>query len=187
MQWASTRHSAKRLRGFTLGEAAISTVVVAVMMGAALGSVARTGQFRRISNELQMAHGLGEQLMAEILCKSYWDPSSSSPTAIGPSAAEAATGNRSKFNDVDDFHGWIECPLQSPDGSTLGADAGWYRWVQVSFVHWSNLEATVGSDQGLKRIRVEVGRVRPGGSTAVVRDRRPVATLVAIAGRGRGV
>lgn len=174
-------------RGFTLAEAAISTLVVSVMMAAALTSVARTGAFRRVANDQQTAHLLAEQLMAEILARSYWDPSSATSTNIGPSSTERAVGNRSAFDDVDDYHGWIESPPEGPDGTDLVGQTGWYRLVQVSFVDYSNLAAAIVSDNGLKRIYVEVGRVRAGGTAATPTDRRPIATLVSIAGRGRGL
>jgi type II secretory pathway pseudopilin PulG len=181
-------HVERRYRargGFTLVEAAISTMVVGVMVAAAMNGVAQTSAFRRISNEQQIAHSLAEQLMAEILSKRYWDPEMSSPTPIGPSPAENATGNRSLFNDVDDYHGWIAGPPQAPDGTLLTMEANWYRRVEVAFVHWSNLNVPVASDHGLKRVHVEVGRVRHGGSVHVTGDRRAVTTLVAVAGRGR--
>lgn len=176
-----------QVRGFTLAEAAISTVVVAVMMAAALTAVARTGTFRRVANEQQAAHHLAQQLVSEILAKSYWDPASATSTSIGPSSGESATGNRSQFDDVDDYHNWLESPPRSADGAALVTGGGWYRKVTVTFVNFSNLNVAVSSDYGLKRICVEVGRVRPAGSATVATDRRPVTTLVSIVGQGRGL
>lgn len=183
----STRQPAVRLRGFTLVEAAISTVVVSVMIAGALTSVAKTGMVRRIANEQQSGHLLAEQLMSEILAKSYWDPSSTVSTSIGPSNAEKATGNRSALDDVDDYHGWLECPPESADGTDLTLRDNWYRRVQVTFVDFSALDTAISTDYGLKRVYVEVGKVRSGGSVSTATDRRPVATLVAVVGRGRGL
>jgi type II secretory pathway pseudopilin PulG len=180
-------HAALQRKGFTLAEAAISTVVVAVMMCAALASVAGTGRSRRIASEQQVAHLLGEQLMSEVLSKSYWDPAATAPTPLGASSTEKAPGNRSLFDDVDDYDAWLASPPQHPDGTALIVESGWYRSVAVAFVNFNSLDTPVNSDYGLKRISVEVGRVRPGGSASVAADRRPVATLVAIAGRGRGL
>lgn len=178
---------AHRPRGFTLIEAAISTVVVGVMMAAALTSVAKTGLFRRISGEQQTACLLAEQLMSEILAKSYWDPAATSPTSIGASSAELSTGNRSLYDDVDDFNGWVACPPESADGTDLAIGNTWYRRVQVSFVHWSALNTPVSTDYGLKRIWIEVGRVRAGGNVTNANDRQAITTLAAVAGRGRGL
>jgi len=180
--------SVRRLRtGFTLAEAAISTIVVAVMMCAALTGVASTSRSRQVTTEQQVAHLLAEQLLSEILTKSYWDPASTSSTSLGPSSEEQATGNRSLFDDVDDYHGWLASPPRHADGTPLAIESGWYRSVTVTFVNFNNLDSPVGTDYGLKRISVEVGRVRPGGNVSAAKDRRPVATLVAIAGRGRGL
>lgn len=173
-------------RGFTLAEAIVSTLIVSVMMAGALTGAAKTGTFRRLTGQQQVAHLLAEQLMAEILSKSYWDPAASGPTSIGASTSEWITGNRSAFDDVDDYDGWLAAPPEMPDGTDLVLDGTWYRSVRVTFVGFSDLNTALGSDQGLKRIYVEVGQVRPGGSVANAADRRPVATLIAIAGRGRG-
>jgi len=173
--------------GFTLAEAAISTVIVAVMTVAALTCVAQTGTFRRASNEQQMASLLAEQFMSEILSKSYSEPSASSPTGIGPAASELSTGDRSLFNDVDDYHGWTESPARTAGGVVLANTGGWYRTVRIAFVHWQDLQTPTATDYGLKRISVEVGRLRSGGQVTNESDRRPITTLVAIAGRGRGL
>ncbi len=176
-----------RTSGFTLIEAAISTVIVAVMMTAALTSVARTGNFRRIQNDRQKAHLLATQLVSEILSKSYWDPALTSTGSLGASSDELATGNRSLFDDVDDYTGWIESPPKLAGGSSLPNVADWYRKVDVVLVSWTDLNSAVSFDYGLKRISVEVGRVRAGGSVSVAGDRIPVDSVVALAGLGRGI
>lgn len=183
----SIKRASVQLRGFTLAEAAISTAIVGVMLAGALTCVAKTGAFRRVANEQQVAYHLAEQLMSEILAKSYSDRSASWPTAIGPTSYERSVGNRSAFDDVDDYHGWIESPPESANGTDLVIGTDWYRKVEVSFVYWADLNSTVSTDYGLKRISVEVGRVRPGGNASVAADRRPVTSLVGIAGRGRGL
>lgn len=186
MHMCSALETKTRARGFTLAEAIVSTLIVSVMMAGALTGAAKTGTFRRLAGQQQVAHLLAEQLMAEILSKSYWDPAASGPTSIGASSSERATGNRSLFDDVDDYDGWLSAPPEMADGTDLVLDGTWYRTVRVTFVAFSDLNTAIGSDQGLKRVYVEVGQVRPGGSVANAADRWPVATLIAIAGRGRG-
>lgn len=173
--------------GFTLVEAAISTVIVGVIMTASLACVARTATFRKIQNDQQTAQALAAQLMAEILEKSYLDPASSSLGSLGPASAEVATGNRSLFDDVDDYDEWLESPPALADGTALSETTGWYRKVDVVFVDWSDLNTAVSTDVGLKRISVEVGRVQPGGNVNAAKSRIPVETLVAVTGYGRGM
>lgn len=181
-----SRTSAGRA-GFTLAEAAISTVIVSVMIAGALTAVGRTASFRKIAQEQQIGNLLAEQLMSEILAKSYWDPSSTTSTSIGPSSSERSTGNRSAYDDVDDFNGWLASPPETANGADLVLDGTWYRSVEVSFVDFTNLNTAISSDMGLKRVYVEVGTVRRGGTVGTATDRRPVARSVAIAGRGRGL
>ncbi len=169
---------------FTLAEAVISTAIVGIMMAAALACVAQTAKFRHISNDQQLASALANQLMAEILSKAYVDPGADS-TALG--LEEAVTGNRLLFDDVDDYDGWIESPCKLADGTELANGSGWYRKVDVAFTSYADLDATAFSDTGLKRITVEVGRLRAGGSAADASDRTAVLQLKAIAGQGRGI
>ena len=164
-----------RTRGFTLAESAISLVIVSVMMCGALTAVATAARGGRLEADRQRGLQLAEQLMAEILSKGYSEPDSTVAT-LGPLPAEAI-GNRSLFDDVDDFHGWKGQgeSLEYADGTLIPQTRGWERTVEVIFVSKANLNVNCGVDQGLKRILVEV---RHNG--------REVARGVTLAGKGRG-
>lgn len=175
----------RRARGFTLAEAAISTVIIAFVMVGALTSIQKTGLFRRITADQQVGFLMAQQLMVEIQCYPYADPTDPWSAIIGPEADEIAGGTRSKYDDIDDYNGWTEQPPKLPDGTAIANRTSWYRTVTVQFVKQDNLDVVVAADYGIKRITVEVGTVVAGGSVLTVGDRRPAATLVAIAGRGR--
>ncbi len=168
-----------RTRGFTLAESAISLVIVSVMMCGALTAVATAARGGRLEADRQRGLQLAEQLMAEILSKGYSEPDSTVAT-LGPLPAEAI-GNRSLFDDVDDYHDWKEpqstedVGLEYADGTPIPQTQGWERNVDVFHVSKANLNVNCGVDQGLKRILVEV---RHNG--------REVARLVTLAGKGRG-
>jgi len=155
------------------------------MMVGALTSIQKTGLFRRITTDQQIAFLLGQQLLAEIQCQDYVDPANPYSVTLGPESGEIVSGKRSLYDDVDDYNGWIEQPPKLPNGTELANRSQWYRTVKVEFVQQSNLELPVAYDYGLKRITVEVGTVAVGGSAYNTGDRKPLATLVAIAGRGR--
>lgn len=166
------RFRRQRQAGFSLIEATISTVVVGVMMAAALTAVGRTGLSRRMMIDQQIGDGLAQDLMAEILTASYMEPGLTSST-IGPGATEL-TGDRSLFDDVDDYDGWSASPPQWPDGTVISDRQRWRRSVEVVFARLDSPATTSSSDQGLKRITVTVEK-----------DDRLVSSLVAIAGKER--
>ena len=85
---------------------------------------------------------------------------------FGPEATEDAGGNRTEYDDVDDYHGWVAGPPQERDGTALPGLTGWQRSVSVDYVDPDVPETVVGSDQGVKRVTVTVSR-----------DGTPVVTL----------
>jgi len=137
--------------GFSLVEATIAIVLVAVVLVAGLhvlgGTTASTHQTAQRATGLLLA----EHLMAEILGAAYADPDQT-PT-FGPESGEGG-GTRSAFDDVDDYHDWTDSPPTKPDGARLGDFDGWTRTVEVAYLNPLNLGQTQGSDSGLKRVTV---------------------------------
>lgn len=113
---------------------------------------------------------LAQSLMAEVLQQPYHDPGSSNSTSIGPSPTEKAAGNRSLFDDVDDYDGWSSSPPRERDGHPLGGDLGnWTRSVGVAWVDPADLSSAVNHETGAKRVTVTVKH-----------GERTVATLTAV-------
>ena len=156
-------------RSVTLIEVVISTVIVSVMLASALQAVgaARVGWTKL--NDRSVGMLLAQDLMAEILQQAYADPAYGPGSSIGPGADEAATGNRSLYNDVDDYHGWQASPPQYKDGTPIAWATGYQRAVTVVWVNPANPVFAAGSPSGAKRITVIVRR-----------NGLDVATLVAI-------
>jgi Tfp pilus assembly protein PilV len=140
---------------FSLVEVCISLVVISVMLTAALRTVAaaRIGQ----AHDIDRARGafLAETLMTEIVAQPYADPAAGG-VALGPDSAEGLTGNRSLFNDVDDYAGWSDSPPQYKDGSAMTGYSGWSRQVAVVWVTAADFTQTAIVDSGVKRITVTV-------------------------------
>lgn len=160
-----------RVRAFSMIEVAISLVLVGGLMAAALqvvGAAVRTDQLTMDSSRGRL---LAEELMTEILLKAYSEPSGGA-AAIGTNTGEASATSRAAFDDVDDYHGWVESPCRLVDGTTIPGTTGWSRSVSVAWVSVTTPTTTSGTDTGLKRVTVEVRR-----------DGRVVARLTALRAR----
>lgn len=136
---------------FTLLEATLSIVIVAVMLCAAMSLVSAYGRSRSSRQDLGRAMLLAQQLMSEIVQSSYADPVTGS-TTFGPETGEV----RSTFNDVDDYNGWSESPPATRAGTVIPGFTGWSRSVQVAYVDPATPTTVVSTDKGMKRIIVTV-------------------------------
>lgn len=149
-------HHAGR-RGFTLIETMVSIVIVSVMYAAALHTVGATRVAEALIADQRRGHELARQLMSEIIALPYRDPVSDTGV-LGPRATEEAAGNRSLFNDVDDYDNWTEQPPQLKEGTKLTGLDDWERTVKVVWIDPDNLDNTRSTETGLKRITVTVSR-----------------------------
>jgi type II secretory pathway pseudopilin PulG len=166
------RRGRRRAGALTLVECVVATLIVAVSLVAALHTVggARTGE-RRLDDS-QAALVLAEDLLAEIAAQPYADANDSA-SVFGPTATEAAAGNRSLFNDVNDYRDWSESPPAAKDGNSLGFDSTWRRAAQIEFLDPSDAAAASATDRGLARVTVVVSR-----------NQIPLVTLVTIRSAG---
>ncbi len=150
---AATRrhHNCRRRAGFTLIEAAISTVIVGIMFVAALNTVgaARVAQYKAAL--IGRGRLYAEALMTEILQQSYQEPGAT--YVFGREAGESNT-SRTAYDDVDDYYGWTESPLIAKDGTALPNSANWSRTVTVEWVDPLDPKQVSGTETGAKRITV---------------------------------
>jgi prepilin-type N-terminal cleavage/methylation domain-containing protein len=140
-------------KGLTLIEVVASTMIVGLMAVAALNALgAATKSANSIGNRA-VAAGMADELMSEITMQSYSDPDGS--PVFGHESGES-TNVRSAFDDVDDYDGWVASPPQYRDGTAIPDRADWRQRVTVTYVSPTNLTTTSGTDQGVKRIRVQI-------------------------------
>ncbi len=140
-------------RALTLMEVIISTLIVGMMTVAALDGLGSTTRSSESAGNRGIALGLADELMAEILVNPYRDPNGAAVFGLEP--GEAAP--RANFDDVDDYNGWNEQPPKDADGTIKPDRANYRRRVTVERVVPANpTQATAGTDQGAKRIRVTV-------------------------------
>lgn len=125
----------------------VGLVLVGAMNG--VGGVLKTWQVAEQSND---GLTLAEELMAEILAQHYKEPVES--IVFGSELLENL-GNRSAYDDVDDYHNWSSAP-ESKGGASYSDYSGWTREVTVNWAKVTNPAATATSDKGLKRIVVTV-------------------------------
>jgi type II secretory pathway pseudopilin PulG len=140
-----------RQTAFTLVEAAISTVMVAVMLVAALNTVGAA----RVTQHKAALAGRGRMfasaLMQEILQQSYQEPGAT--YVFGREAGESDT-ERTAYDDVDDYHGMTEAPPVAKNGAALPNSANWSRTVTVQWVDPLDPKQVSVTETGAKRITV---------------------------------
>jgi hypothetical protein len=138
-------------------EAVVSIAIVGVMLVAVLNTVgaARTSEYKIADHDRGML--LAQRLMAEILAQQYCDPASGLGS-FGPGADETKPGNRSLYEDVDDYNGWKASPPQNKDGTPIPWGGGYTELVNVDWVNPGAWTAPVSSESGIKWIRVTILR-----------------------------
>ncbi len=157
---------------FSLVEAIVAIPIVGVMLVSALNTVGAARLTQQRTLQLQQGHPLAQSLLAEINALAYED-AADAVGLIGPSVEERAPGNRSLFNDVNDYSGWNASPPQTKDGLPLPAGARWRESVWVEFLDPATFDPTGGADLGLARVTV-----------TVLYDEEPLATVTAFRSRG---
>ena len=140
---------------FTLVEAVLAMLVVALMLVAALNAVSATKAAELAFTDRTRGAMLAQALLDEVLSREYEDPDASEPV-FGPDAGETT---RASFDDVDDYANWTESPPQNLDGTNMTDLAGWTRSVVVERVDGANPSGpAAGAETGLKRVTVTVRR-----------------------------
>ena len=142
-------------RGFSLAEVVVATLIVGIMLVAAMKTVGASVRGRIAMANRERGFLLAQQLMSEILQADYAEPDESA--VFGPEASETG-GTRAAFDDVDDYHNWTASPPQEKDGTPIPDRADWQRTVTLEWVNANLLTEVIGGDQGVKRITVTVSR-----------------------------
>lgn len=137
--------------GFSLLETAIASVLVGVLLVAAMRTIGASTFAQHRSAERVTGEFLADGLLAEILAKDYQDPSGVSEFGPGPDES-----SKKDFDDVDDYHGWSESPPQNADGTPMPGLEGWRRTVAVVAVNSSTPTLDATGETGVKRITVVV-------------------------------
>jgi type II secretory pathway pseudopilin PulG len=131
----------------------VSIAIVGIMLVAALNAVGASKATQRRIADRTRAMLLAQDLLAEILQKEYEEPGGAA--SLGPDSGETG-GDRSEFDDVDDYHDWSSVPPQSADGTDFADLENWKRTVVVAWVDSADLTQVKVSESGVKLITVTV-------------------------------
>jgi type II secretory pathway pseudopilin PulG len=155
-----TLHPRTQRRAFTLIEAAISTLIVGVMVAAALSVVGTAARGAAREREWRQSQALAASLMAEVLSMSFRDPQGGNTFGF---EGDETPGTRATFDDLDDFDGYKESPATDAAGVTLTWSTGWSREAVVENVSPADVtKAEADSENtGLRRVIVTV--ISPAG------------------------
>lgn len=150
--------------GFTLAEALLATTVLAIVAASAAFPFAAGVQQTNEAAKLEQAAALGQAMMEEIMARSFFEPNE--PVASpGPGAGE---DSRPLFNNIDDFHGYVEAGQTLRDfQDNTNSDptlAGFWRQVSVQYVTMPALNQAAYDVNSFVRIQVSVYH----GSTLLV-------------------
>jgi hypothetical protein len=138
-------------RGLSLVEAAVCTVVVGLMLAAALNASGAARARQQRNQDRSTGLWLAQSLMAEIMEKPYVDVGG----LLGLELGETQT-KRESLNDLDDYDGLKEEPPRKVDGVAVSGYTGWSRLVSVENVQVATPRQVEGSETGLKRVTVTI-------------------------------
>jgi hypothetical protein len=141
-------------------EATVSIVLVATMFVAAVRTVSVTGTVRSMTAERVRGVELASALLQEILEQPYTAPAQplTLETLLGGVAARSTSGDRAAFDDVSDYHNYVDAPPVNRDGSATPGAPGYRRSVLVRQVKPDSFTTTSATDTGVKLVTVTVTR-----------------------------
>lgn len=148
----------------TIAEAVIATLIVGVMLVAAMTSVATSRTIRgRVADRVR-AQQLALDLMSEILQQGFLDPASSSsllasgsPTSQ-PVSTTGTTTSRASWAYVSDYNGLVDSPPQTKSGTPIPNVTTWTRTVTVQWANPTTFVSTNSTNTGVFLINVTVSR-----------------------------
>ncbi|MFN7020919.1 MAG: type II secretion system protein [Phycisphaerales bacterium] len=170
-------------RGFTLVEAAVSIVIVGVMLTAAISMLGAAAGVRRRTALWREGESLARALLVEVQQSGYGSTSGPLPVYTFSQGQ-----NRSRWLVVDRFNGLTETAPTDRTGVELPGYQGWQRSVTVERVDPDNPGGparVVTGDTGLKRITVT--SIAPGGERTTLVGLRSRWGLVDAAAKHPGV
>lgn len=141
-------------RGITMVETVLSTVVVSVLLAGSLSAAVSSRALSSAADHRRQALWLADELLGEVLQKSYVDPQTPS-AGKGPDSGEKTRGD---FDDVDDYTDWEEKPASDASGVPIPGAERLTRVVRLSTGAASGYTTGSGIWTDFTVVRVEVYR-----------------------------
>ena len=148
--------------GFSIVEATLCTVLVAILFGAAVQAVGLSGTVQFKAAGRAQGRALAWALLDEIVQQKY-SAAGAAPTTpfdliLGPPAVAVRAGDRTGFDDLDDYRDYSDAPPVHRDGSAIAGAGPYVRRVTVSNVNPLDLSQVTAGETGIKRVTVVVTR-----------------------------
>jgi type II secretory pathway pseudopilin PulG len=183
--------------GFTLVEAMVSITVLALAGSVLLLAVDTSLQTTTEAVDRSIADGLAQQLLDEITICHFMQPGTSCAGPLGPSGWESGGSGRERFNDTDDFHGFLAQPVEGVWGEPLGTGnddggtrhsafqppagffANWRQRVEVYFVDPADPSVRLSSGTSEYRaVEVHIEQLNDDGGVRSLATRKKVIAYI---------
>lgn len=131
----------RRARAFSLVEASISLLIVAIMLGAGMSAMGVSARDRLARAQTRQREALAARLLTEILQRRFEFPAGS---GIGR-APGTSTTDRTAWLDVDDYFDLDEKPPRNRRGQPFPGLGNWRWQARVEYVDPSSLAAAAST------------------------------------------
>ncbi len=150
----------KSVRGFTLIEVLIATILVGFSIAALMAANGTLSMANGAGADQSTAEFLAEQIRELTAMLAVVDPQTGTTTPLGPEEASVVS-----YDDVDDFHGFSSSSLGGPISATrtvLTEFSAFSQQVTVQKVSRSNLDQIVDPPDDSDFVRVTVQVLKNG-------------------------
>lgn len=193
------RPSTLRRSAFSLIEAMIAISIMAIAGGAIMLALTSATQTTQMSAESTIAMGIADRLIDEVVGKRY-AAAGAGPyqTTLTANSWELAGQGRERFDDTDDYHGFIAQPVEGVGGLELGQGdengtlrpenfrlpsgyfSSWREEIEVYYVGATDqsIRLPTGSTSDFRAVEVRIVRVNPDGSDTELANLRRVYAYV---------
>ena len=140
--------------GLSYVEVMLATVIMSVLLVAAVRLFANLGRSALHTSDAAAAATLAVEMIEEIRRLPYKDPYAAAQ--FGPGDGETGAG-RTGFDDIDDYDNWSACPPEDRSGQSFSQYPRLTRAVNVRYVEADDFTQASGtSDEGFKEIIVTI-------------------------------
>lgn len=141
-------------RGLSYVEVMLATVIMSVLLVAAVRLFANLGRSALHTSDAAAAATLAVEMIEEIRRLPYKDPYAAAQ--FGPGDGETDSG-RVGFDDIDDYHNWSACPPEDRAGQPYSQYPRLTRSVTVRHVEADDFTQPAGaSDEGFKEVTITI-------------------------------
>lgn len=149
---SSIIHHPSSMRGFTLIEVLIATILVGFSIAALVAANGTLTMANGAGTDQSTAEFLVEQIRELTAAMPVIEKGVTTPTTFGPETGET---NPTLYDDLDDFDGAVISPPIAVNKTYLSEFAGFSQQITVQNVSLSNLDQVV-ADHGSQFVRVTV-------------------------------